>query len=128
MLLLLILLCFGCPLYYSMQSDGEDEPEEAEDLASSADLSFDEIRSVLNKPEKQVRLQPNPAASPRCAWQHCRRPGLGLEEGVTCRRGREQERAHEHRRSAAFAMLTAGPMPRAGHIDLRCPCNSARRL
>jgi hypothetical protein len=80
MLLLLILLCFGCPLYYSMQSDGEDEPEEAEDLASSADLSFDEIRSVLNKPEKQVRLQPNPAASPRCAWQHCRRPGLGLEE------------------------------------------------
>lgn len=40
-----------------MQSDGDDEPEEAEDLASSADLSFDEIRSVLNKPEKQVRMQ-----------------------------------------------------------------------
>jgi hypothetical protein len=39
-----------------MQSDDDDEPEEAEDLASSADLSFDEIRSVLNKPEKQVRL------------------------------------------------------------------------
>ena len=38
-----------------MQSDGDDEPEE-EDLVSSGDLSFDEIRSVLNKPEKQVRL------------------------------------------------------------------------
>jgi len=39
----------------------DEEQAEEEDLAATADLSFDDIRRVLNKPEKQVR----PAAASR---------------------------------------------------------------
>ena len=44
-------------------SDEEEPAEEVEDLAATADLSFDDIRRVLNKPEKQV----HPAAAARPA-------------------------------------------------------------
>ncbi len=76
-------------------SDEEEQAEEVEDLAATADLSFDDIRRVLNKPEKQVR--------PAAATRDSRRPS-----GAKCRRRRCAAVCRLHAASCSRAPLAHG--------------------
>ena len=60
-------------------SDEEEQAEEVEDLAATADLSFDDIRRVLNKPEKQVP----PAAATRASRRRRARARWGCASPQT---------------------------------------------